>query len=216
MVRLENVLKISLQDVLKMSWRRLEDIWPRRIYWSWLRGLQDVLKTSSEEEDERRLHQDEYLLRYSSFDNKRKQSHRDVLQKRCSKKFRKIHKKTPVPARQLYLKKGSGTHRFFSFWFCFFEFWKNTFFIEYLWWLLLNKDLLNYRRPSPIVLFYSNGAKTSALITIICKTLEIKKYSSLLWIPFFRLEFLTLNLSHKSKVSFISICFAKIKLNVKD
>ena len=123
MVRLENVLKISLQDVLKMSWRRLEDIWPRRIYWSWLRGLQDVLKTSSEEvrlrrtysscsrrledvlktsseeEDERRLHQDEYLLRYSSFGNKRKQSHRDVLQKRCSKKFRKIHKKTPVPAR---------------------------------------------------------------------------------------------------------------------
>ena len=68
MIRLENVLKISLQDVLKMSWRRLEDvfktswrrlanalktswrrledIWPRRIYWSWPRRLQDVLKTS--------------------------------------------------------------------------------------------------------------------------------------------------------------------------
>ena len=53
MVCLENVLKISLQDVLKMSWRhledvfktswrRLEDIWPRRIYWSWPRRLEDV------------------------------------------------------------------------------------------------------------------------------------------------------------------------------
>ena len=53
MVRLENVLKISLQDILKMSWRhledvfktswrRLEDIWPRRIYWSWPRRLEDV------------------------------------------------------------------------------------------------------------------------------------------------------------------------------
>ena len=53
MVRLENVLKISLQDVLKMSWRYLEDvfktswrcledIWPRRIYWSWPRHLEDV------------------------------------------------------------------------------------------------------------------------------------------------------------------------------
>ena len=53
MVRLENVLKISLQDVLKTlwrrledvlktSWRRLEDIWPTRIYWSSTRRLQDV------------------------------------------------------------------------------------------------------------------------------------------------------------------------------
>ena len=91
MVRLENVLKISLQDVLKMSWRYLEDvfktswrcledIWPRRIYWSWprhledvrlrrtysswSRRLQDVFKTSSEDEDERRLYQDECLLGY--------------------------------------------------------------------------------------------------------------------------------------------------------
>ena len=68
MIHLENVLKISLQDVLKMSgrrfcktswrrlegvlkmsWRRLEDVWPRRIYWSWPRRLEDVLKTSSED-----------------------------------------------------------------------------------------------------------------------------------------------------------------------
>ena len=68
MVRLENVLKISLQDVLEMSWRRLkdalktflqdvlkksrrrlEDVWPRQIYWSWSRRLEDVLKTFSED-----------------------------------------------------------------------------------------------------------------------------------------------------------------------
>ena len=40
MIRLENVLKISLQDVLKMSWRRLEDV--LKTPWSL-----DVLKTSS-------------------------------------------------------------------------------------------------------------------------------------------------------------------------
>ena len=41
MVCLENVLKISLQDVLKMSWRHLEDVFKT----SWWR-LEDVLKTS--------------------------------------------------------------------------------------------------------------------------------------------------------------------------
>ena len=105
MIRLENFLKISLQDVLKTSskplegvfqdvlkafwrrlgkmswrrpddvlktpWRRLEDVWPRRIYWSWPRRLEDVrlrrtysswsrrlegvFKASSEDEDKRRL-----------------------------------------------------------------------------------------------------------------------------------------------------------------
>ena len=47
-----------------------EVVWPRRIYSSWSRRLEDVLKTSSEDEDERRLqdvfkirlHQDECLL----------------------------------------------------------------------------------------------------------------------------------------------------------
>ena len=38
-----------LQDVLETSWRRLEDVWPRRIYWSWPRHLEVVLKTSSED-----------------------------------------------------------------------------------------------------------------------------------------------------------------------
>ena len=86
---LQNVLKTSwkdLEDVLKTSWTRLEVVWSRRIYWSWPRRLQDVLKTSSEDvwlrriylswsrrlEDvfwskrrktfSRRLHQDECLL----------------------------------------------------------------------------------------------------------------------------------------------------------
>ena len=40
MIRLENVLKISLQGVLKISWRRIEDVF--RMYW---RLLEDVLKT---------------------------------------------------------------------------------------------------------------------------------------------------------------------------
>ena len=40
MIRLENVLKISLQDVLEMSWKRREDVFKT----SWGR-LEDVLKT---------------------------------------------------------------------------------------------------------------------------------------------------------------------------
>ena len=51
--RLQNVLSViifrlprRLEDVLKTSWRRLEDIWPRRLRWSWSRRLQDVLKMS--------------------------------------------------------------------------------------------------------------------------------------------------------------------------
>ena len=90
MIRLENILKTSLLDVLKTSskrlqnvlkmswrcfrktsWRRFEGIWPRpilvltkassegvklrRIYSSWSRHLENVLKTSSEDKDERRL-----------------------------------------------------------------------------------------------------------------------------------------------------------------
>ena len=65
--RLEDVLKTSwrhlgktswrrLEDVLKTSWRRLEDVWPRRIYWSWSRRLEDVLKTSSEDVWVRRIY----------------------------------------------------------------------------------------------------------------------------------------------------------------
>ena len=52
MIRLENVLKTSLQDVLKMSWRRLEDFletsWRRleNVLKTPWRRLEDVLKTS--------------------------------------------------------------------------------------------------------------------------------------------------------------------------
>ena len=46
---LQDVLKTSWQDVLKTSWRHLEDAWPKRIYWSWPRRFEDVLKTSSED-----------------------------------------------------------------------------------------------------------------------------------------------------------------------
>ena len=66
--RLEGVLKMSRKRFCKKSWRRLEDVLPRRIYWSWSRRLEDVfwkpmtkvnifvfIKTSSEDEDERRL-----------------------------------------------------------------------------------------------------------------------------------------------------------------
>ena len=49
MIHLEQVLKISLQDVLKTSWRCLEDVlkmfWKRLSKKSW-RRLEDVLKTS--------------------------------------------------------------------------------------------------------------------------------------------------------------------------
>ena len=72
--RLEYVFKISwwqLQNVLKISWRcledifasRLEDVWARhledvllwRIYSSWSGRLENVLKTSSKDEDERQM-----------------------------------------------------------------------------------------------------------------------------------------------------------------
>ena len=87
MIRPENVLKVSLQDVLKMSWRHFrktsfrrlekvlktpwrriaktnilvltktssEDVRLRRTHSSWSRRLEDVFKTSSEDEEERRL-----------------------------------------------------------------------------------------------------------------------------------------------------------------
>ena len=57
-----------LENVLKTSWRRMiktnilvliktssEDVWIRWIYSSWSRRLEDVLKTSPEDKDERRL-----------------------------------------------------------------------------------------------------------------------------------------------------------------
>ena len=39
---LEEVFARRLEDVLKTSWRHLEDVWPRRIYLSWPRRVEDV------------------------------------------------------------------------------------------------------------------------------------------------------------------------------
>ena len=76
--RSEEVLKMSSRRFCKTSWRHLgkkswkclEDAWPRRIYWSWSRRLEGVLKISSEDvwvrwmysSWSRRFHQDECLL----------------------------------------------------------------------------------------------------------------------------------------------------------
>ena len=54
--RLEDALKTLLEDDLKTFWKRLEDVWPRRIHWSWPRRLEDVLKTSSEDVWLRRIY----------------------------------------------------------------------------------------------------------------------------------------------------------------
>ena len=51
--RHEDVLARRLEEVLKTSWRCFEDVWQK--YWSWPRRLDDVLKTYSEEEEERRM-----------------------------------------------------------------------------------------------------------------------------------------------------------------
>ena len=62
--RLEDVLKTSWRRIFQTSWRRPEDVWPRRTNSSWSRRLkevkyiclgQDILKTFSEDEDERLL-----------------------------------------------------------------------------------------------------------------------------------------------------------------
>ena len=52
MIHLQNILKASLQDALKMSWRRLEDVlktsWQDILKMSW-RRLEDPLKTLSQD-----------------------------------------------------------------------------------------------------------------------------------------------------------------------
>ena len=40
----KDILARRLEDVLKMSWKCLEDVWPRRVYWSWSRRLEDVFR----------------------------------------------------------------------------------------------------------------------------------------------------------------------------
>ena len=76
MIRLQNVLKISFEDVLKMSSKRLEDVLNLKMSWrrfcktSWrrienvlARRLEDVLKTSSKrlEDPLKTYGQDEYI-----------------------------------------------------------------------------------------------------------------------------------------------------------
>ena len=89
--RLEDVLKTSLQDIFKKFWRCFQDVfktscrlpqdilqtfdqdesicailktsWRRLVKIYDQRHLEDMLKTSSQEEGKRLLHWDEYLLR---------------------------------------------------------------------------------------------------------------------------------------------------------
>ena len=42
LIRLEDVFKTSWRRLCETSWKRLEDVRPRRIYWSWPRRFEDV------------------------------------------------------------------------------------------------------------------------------------------------------------------------------
>ena len=77
MVRLENFLKISLQDVLKTSWRHMAklnilvltktfsgDVRLRCTHLSWSRRLEDIFWRRRRKTSLRRLHQDKCLLGY--------------------------------------------------------------------------------------------------------------------------------------------------------
>ena len=55
MIRLENALKTSLQDVLKTFLRRLEDVLKTFLQDVYIGLEQDIFNTSSEDEDENRL-----------------------------------------------------------------------------------------------------------------------------------------------------------------
>ena len=63
--RLEDVIARRLEDVLKMS---SEDVWLTRIYSSSSRRLEDVLKISFEDEDERLGFNEIYLVNVSPYD----------------------------------------------------------------------------------------------------------------------------------------------------
>ena len=74
-----------------------------------------------------------------------KQPFANVLQNRCSEKFRNIHGETPVPeSLQLYQKETPT--QVFSCENC--EIFKNSFFIEHLLWLILNLSCLSNKRLS--------------------------------------------------------------------
>ena len=70
--RLQNVLQALFQDILKIFWRRpqnvlktswgrLEDIWRRQIYSPWSKCLEDVFLRRRQKTFSRRLYQDECL-----------------------------------------------------------------------------------------------------------------------------------------------------------
>ena len=52
----EDIFARSFEGVLERSWRRLEDVWLRRICSSWSRRLENVWKTSSEDVWPRRIY----------------------------------------------------------------------------------------------------------------------------------------------------------------
>ena len=89
---LEDVLKTLLQDVLKTSWKRLEEVLKTYGQDEYIGLDQDVfwrrkakanifvlIKTSSEDEDERRLHQDECLLGRAQHGHKERRDNLEIL-----------------------------------------------------------------------------------------------------------------------------------------
>ena len=67
-----------------------------------------------------------FVIFYLKLDHRKKQSFADVLQTRCSSKFRKFHRKTPVL--ESLFNKVAGRPR------------RTPFFTEYLRWLLLHRS----------------------------------------------------------------------------
>ena len=76
-----------LEEVLKMywrRWRRLEYVWPGRIYWSWPRRPEDVLKASSEDVWLRRIYSSwSRRLEDVFWRRRRKTSSRRLYQDEC-------------------------------------------------------------------------------------------------------------------------------------
>ena len=120
MIRLEDVLKISLQDVLKTSSKRFEDVlkmswrhFSRRLedvltFW---RRLEDVLKTYGQDEY---IGLDQDVLKTSSEDVRLRRTY-SSWSRRLEDVFRRRRRKT------------SSSRRMFA----------GPFHIEHLWWLLL-------------------------------------------------------------------------------
>ena len=107
-----------------------------------------------------------------------KQSPRGALLKRCSKKFPKTHRKTPVLESLFYkfadprpatLLKERLWHRSFPENFA--KFLRTPFFTDHLWWLLLKFDIVSY--PTGNYMFKLNNRNVGK-INKICSKLAIK------------------------------------------